>query len=271
MLMANSPVTMAKTPDIYHLPVTRGLALAWVNSYSAVVVKTPGATLMFDPVSLEVPDDVTLDLIAVSHDHSDHWDPRLVEELRRRTQATVVTSTFMASRLNQTPLSANEIPPLALYESENFAQQENRKELHSGLVKPLQPGYSLEVGDVTLTALRCDHAARQPLSFLVRTADNLTVYLPGDSTPFPEMADLAAQLTHPEGGGPRVRVDILIWMGTALTDGAEIARLVRPKVLVTYAIAPPQAGVRARKILRQLTPQLEFHALERHQAFLYPP
>ena len=252
---------MAKTPDIYHLPVTRGLALAWVNSYSAVVVKTPGATLLFDPVSLEVPDDVTLDLIAVSHDHSDHWDHRLVEELRERTGAAVATSPFLASQyLNYDRPARDDIVPQRWLEP-----------LPSGQVVPLQPGDELVAGDISLTALRCDHAARQPLSFLVRTADNLTVYLPGDSTPFPEMVDLPSQFTHPEGEGPRVRVDILIWMGTALTDGAEIARLVRPKVLLTYAIAPPQAGVRAREILRQLTPRLEFHALERHQAFLYPP
>ncbi|MCH8090657.1 MAG: aminopeptidase P family protein [Chloroflexi bacterium] len=35
---------------------------------------------------------------------------------------------------------------------------------------PLNPGDHLEVGDVVLTALRCDHAAREPLSFMVRTA-----------------------------------------------------------------------------------------------------
>ncbi len=151
-----------------------------------------------------------------------------------------------------------------------------------GTVNALQPGEEVEVGDVLLTALRCDHAARQPLAFLVRTADGITVYLPGDTTPFPEMARLPGRPPHPrslspkEREGPdevgaRVRVDILLWMGTALADGAEIARLVRPRVLVTYAITPAAAGARAKGILTQLTHGLEFQALERNRVFVYPP
>ena len=62
-------------PDIFHTQPIHGVALAWVNSYSAVVVKTPGATILFDPVSMEVPAGSSLDLIAVSHGHSDHWPP----------------------------------------------------------------------------------------------------------------------------------------------------------------------------------------------------
>jgi L-ascorbate metabolism protein UlaG (beta-lactamase superfamily) len=292
--------------DIYHTQLDRGLALAWVNSYSAVVVKTPGATLLFDPVSLLVPQDASVDLIAVSHDHSDHWDPQLVADLQRRTRAVVAAPPFLASRLSpppsgaplspgscqpspaphlqaaQTSPSAEEIPPYPLCEREKWGNSpslESKKKLCSDKVKPLNPGDSLEVGDVLLTALRCDHAARQPLSFLVRTADGFTVYLPGDSTPFPEMADLLDQLPHlrpgpavlplPQGGRPRM--DILLWMGTALADGAQIAQLVHPKVTVTYEIGPPAAGTRARGILTHLTPHLKFHALERHQVFVYQP
>ena len=133
-----------------------------------------------------------------------------------------------------------------------------------------------------LKGLRCDHPARQPLAFQVRTADGVTVYLPGDTIPFPDMADLPAQPPHPRSLSPRERVgsdevgdrvgvDIVLWMGTALADGAEIARLVRPKVLLTYAITPAAAGARAKGILTQLTPGLEFQALERNHVFVYPP
>ena len=45
------------TNDIYHTRVSHGVALAWVNSYSAVVVKTSDATMLFDPVGMEVPAD----------------------------------------------------------------------------------------------------------------------------------------------------------------------------------------------------------------------
>lgn len=229
--------------DIYHIQLDRGLALAWVNSYSAVVVRTPGATLLFDPVSLQVPEDVRLDLIAVSHGHSDHWDAGLVAELQQRTGAVVAVSPPLTSRL-------------ALSGPGQGAP-------HSGGVVPMLPGDQLEIGDVTVSALRCDHAAPEPLAFLVRTSDNLAVYLPGDSSPFPGMSCLGS-------GASEGRPDVLLWMGTALEDGARICKLVRPKVLVTYAIAPPAAGARARRILTRLTPKVHFHALDRNQVLLYP-
>ena len=269
------------TPDIYHTELSRGLALAWVNSYSAVVVKTPGATLLFDPVSLVVPEDTALDLIAISHDHSDHWDPQLVAELQLRARAMAV-SPHLAARLAATiaPVGNSPSPSASSTPSTSTGEGwDGGAPPASVNVHPMLPGDRLEVGDVELTALRCDHAAREPLSFMVRTSDGLTVYLPGDSTPFPEMAELptnphpkSLSLGEKDGSdaiGARVRVDVLLWMGTVLGDGAEILRLVAPKALATYAIAPPAAGIRSREMLTRLAPEVSFHALERNQVFMY--
>ena len=283
----------SNNPDIYHTHLSQGVALAWVNSYSAVVVKTAGATLLFDPVGMEVPDDGTLDLIAVSHGHSDHWEHQLVVRLQQRTQAMVVTSPFLANRLNGAPLpdkqsSSNtsavggnvaEIAlnsPLQRRGTGDIGSRETSAQGNSNQVIPVQPGDKLKIGDVTITALRCDHPAEGPLAFLVQTADGVTVYLPGDTTPFPEMGELADDRPHPGltaiplPEGPRVRVDVLLWMGTALGDGARIAQLVQPKIFLTYAIAPLAAGIRAKDMLTQYTPDLAFHALQRHEIFLYP-
>jgi L-ascorbate metabolism protein UlaG (beta-lactamase superfamily) len=238
--------------DIYHTRLEQGLAMAWVNSYSAVVVKTPGATLLFDPVSVAVPEDARIDAIAISHEHSDHWDPHLVTELQRRTGALIATTPYLASRLAPLLCKGSQPSPPAPLPAGEESQV-------SFPFKPLQPGDSLTIGDVRLTALRCDHAARQTLAFLAQTSEQITVYLPGDGTPFPEMKQLSQQY-HP---------DILLWMGTMLEDGAKIAELAQPKVLVTYAINPPVAGKRAQSILTRLTPEIQFFALERHQVFRY--
>ena len=250
--MADHPVLMQQTnSDIYHTRVTHGVALAWANSYSAVVVKTPEATLLFDPVSMELPEDATLDLIAVSHSHSDHWDPSAVVKMQRQSRALVATSQSLAHRLNGA-----------------FQNQGD-----TTTVVAVQPGDTLNFGDATITILRCDHAAVEPLSFLVQTADGVTIYLPGDTTPFPEMERVPSPslstVPPPEGERDRVRIDILLWMGTALEDGARIAQQVKPKEFLTYAIAPSAAGARARDILTRYTPSLPFRALERHEVFLY--
>ena len=89
------------TNDIYHARVSHGVALAWVNSYSAVVVKTSDTTMLFDPVGMEVPADSPLDLIVVSHGHSDHWEPKLVVQIQARTSATVAAPPALAEKLRQ--------------------------------------------------------------------------------------------------------------------------------------------------------------------------
>ena len=99
--------------DIYRTQVSTGVAIAWANSYSAVVVKTPGATLLFDPVGMDVPECVSLDLIAVSHGHSDHWEPALITELRGRTGSTVAAPPSLAAKLRQ---DGGKIPPTPLLE-----------------------------------------------------------------------------------------------------------------------------------------------------------
>ena len=240
----------------YRTKISRGVALAWVNSYSGLVVKTPGATLLFDPVGMDVPEGVSLDLVAISHGHSDHWDPRLVARLQQRPELQVAASANLA------------------------AQLETNSPSH--VVRRLQPGDELTIADATVTALRCDHAAVEPLAFQVKTSDGLTVYLPGDTTPFPEMTHLPA-LLRPEAqcaaedSGQEdphedpLGVDLLVWMGTSLNDGARIAQLVQPQVFLSYAITPPAAAGRAYSILTGLTPEVPFQALDRHQVFVYPP
>lgn len=263
--------------DIYRTQVSRGVALAWVNSYSAVVIKTPGATLLFDPVGMEVPSDAPLDLIAITHGHSDHWEPALIAELQGRTGSTVAASPSLAAKLRQ---SGEKIPPTSLLErgavgyagAGGLGGREAKDPRALQDILSLLPGDQVTVGDATVSALRCDHAAVEPLAFQVSTLDGVTVYLPGDTTPFPEMAQLPNAFSEKPGHGQTTErgIDVLCWMGTALADGAKIASLVQPKVFLSYAITPPAAGDRAYEILTALTPDIPFQALDRHQVFLWP-
>jgi L-ascorbate metabolism protein UlaG (beta-lactamase superfamily) len=217
----------ASGAGIFDAGAADGLALAWVNSYSAVAVRSARATLLLDPVSMNVPPGAALDVVAVSHDHSDHWDPGLVCGLQERTGAKVAASPVLAERLER---------------------------LGCANVVPMCPGDSVSVGGLELEAARCDHPATEPLSFVLHIAGGRKVYLPGDTTPFPEMPS---------------DVDVLFWTGTSLADGAEIARLVNPRLFLTYAIDPPRAGQRAMGILTAQNPQVKSRALRRHEVFHY--
>ena len=217
----------ASGAGIFDAGAADGLALAWVNSYSAVAVRSAHATLLLDPVSMSVPPGAALDVIAVSHDHSDHWDPGLVCGLQKHTGAKVAASPVLAERLER---------------------------LGCANVVPMRPGDFVSASGLELEAARCDHPATEPLSFVLHTAGSRKVYLPGDTTPFPEMPS---------------DVEILFWTGTSLADGAEIARLVNPRLFLTYVIDPPRAGERAMGILAAQNPQVEFRSLRRHEVFHY--
>ena len=263
--------------DIYRTQVSRGVVIAWVNSYSAVVVKTSGATLLFDPVGMDVPEGVSLDLIAVSHGHSDHWEPELVTKIQSRTGSTVATPPSLAAKLGQSGDEIPSTPPLEKGASGYIGVGDLGARDAKGQgpwqdIVSLLPGDEITVGGTTVSALRCDHAAAEPLAFQVSTPDGVTVYLPGDTTPFPEMAQLPNTVSERPGHGQTTErgIDVLCWMGTALADGAKIARLVQPKVFLSYAITPPAAGDRAHEILTALTPDIPFQALDRHQVFLWP-
>ena len=192
--------------DIFRTQMKPGtVALAWVNSYSAVVVRTPNVAFLFDPVAMPVEPDMKADVIAISHDHSDHWEPELVIRLQEHTGALVATSSFLAAQLNTLP---------------------------SDRIVGMEVGGCLEAGGAQLIAQRCDHSARQPLSFLLRSEEGITLYHPSDSTPFPEMEEVRKKY------GPR----ILLYMGTSFEPGARIAQMVQPEALVSYRIGAPGCG-----------------------------
>ena len=182
------------------LSVPRGsLALVLFNVYSSLMLKTGHLTAIFDPVKLSldkhhfaVPE---VDAIIITHEHSDHFDEKLVLAIARMSQATIITTPFIAGRLE--------------------------KAAHK--VHGLRAGDSVTVKGVTFYAEHCQHAANEPLAFIIKT-DAATIYHPGDSNPFPEMATIDS----------RYQPEILLYLGTSKKNLIEIAEMVKPDIIVTY-------------------------------------
>jgi len=216
--------------EIFDLRVSSGkIALVWFNSYSGIIIKTPITTLIFDPVRIRLEEYIQADVIVVTHEHLDHFDPELVSGLQKKTNATILTTPFVAQRLR------------------------------GEKTKALKVGDSFAFKDVELHAERCDHPAKQPLSFITSTKDGITVYHPSDSDPFPEMAELEK----------KYKPDILLYLGTSLVNAAQIAKLVKPQVAVS-CYTDMESGRKFIEAMRREAPKTQAKMVRRFEIYQYP-
>ncbi|MBA7495551.1 hypothetical protein ES702_06138 [subsurface metagenome] len=216
--------------EIFDFQVSPGkIALVWFNSYSGIIIKTPISTLIFDPVRIKLEECIQADVIAITHEHFDHFDPELVRGLQKKTNAPVLTSPFVAQRLP------------------------------SDKVKSLRVGDSFRIKDVKLHAEYCDHPANQPLSFVISTESGITIYHPNDSNPFGGMAKLRE----------RFKPDILLYFGTSLEKASQIARLVRPQVILSYYTDMESRRRFTDKVEREV-PGTNATIIKRFEIYQYP-
>lgn len=216
--------------EILNLRVSAGtVALTWFNSYSGIMVRSPEATLIFDPRGIRLEEHIQADAIVVTHEHSDHFDPEIVAELQKRTNALILTTPFVAQRLSK------------------------------GKAEALKVGDSVVIKDIELHAERCDHPANQPLSFVISTQSGITIYHPSDSEPFPEMAELRE----------RYKPDVLLYWGTPFKNAVQIAKLVKPQIVLSYYTDVESARRFTREMIQE-APDTETKVLKRFEIYQYP-
>lgn len=206
------------------------ISLLAFDSHSGVRIDTPSSTLIFDPIGIKVEEVSRADAIVITHEHPDHLDVRKVVTLQRKTRARVVTTPFVAGLL---------------------------KELPSDRLCPLRIGETFDLDGVRLQAERSKHPGRQPLAFLLTTAEGIRLYHPSDSDPFPEMERLATE------GSP----DIVLYLGGALEKGLHIAQLARPRVFLFRYLDPSRVVQR----LKEAPGRIQGEILRPLQAYRYPP
>ena len=182
---------------IFDVSVTKGeFALSFLNTYSTVVLKTDSMTAIFDPVKVKCRDEDTIDLIIITHEHSDHFERDLVINLQKQKNALVLTTPFLAQKLE---------------EIEEY-------------VKPLKVEDSFKSKDISFYAEYSNHQANQPLSFVI-CSETVTIYHPNDSRPFPEMSVIREKYNP----------GLMLFTGTLLGEMPEMAEMIRPKVIVSYS------------------------------------
>lgn len=185
--------------------------------------------MIFDPVKISLEDYIEADAIVITHEHLDHFDRELVRKLQKKTDALILTTPFVAQRLPGEDTRALEV------------------------------GESFVIKDVRLYAERCEHPANQPLAFIISTENGITIYHPSDSEPFPEMT----------GIGERYKPDILVYFGTSLEKATQIARLVKPQVVVSY-YADIRSQLEFAERLRIELPEANMKTIKRFEIYQYP-
>ena len=166
-----------------------------LNTYSTLVVKTDSLTAIFDPVEITLDKKDKIDLIIITHEHSDHFDRDLVIDLQKQKNAHILTTPFIARQLGEL----------------------------GGSLRPLKVGDSFKSNDTAFCAEYSNHPGNHPLSFVI-CPHVATIYHPNDSRPFPEMRSIRR----------RYNPDLMVYTGNSLGEIPEIAELIRPKTILSY-------------------------------------
>ena len=217
-------------------PKSKSIAIQWFNSYSGVSIKTLGKTLVIDPCVANAKDFGDVDVVLITHEHHDHFDEAIVKEIFSLTNCMVVADPTTYELIKGIPKTK--------------------------LVKATV-GAQLMVGDVQIHVESSHHPpAATPVTYMIVCEGGCAIYHTSDSLPFTEMSDI----------GQRFKPDLAfctigIAPGASPRSGAEIAKLVQPKIAVPYH------GSRFSEfsdILVNEAPQIKSMLLEIGKEYRYP-
>ena len=201
------------------------IAFLWFNRFSGVTVRTPRKTLVFDPADVEPGAFKKVDAILITHEHFDHLDVDIVRDIHERTRCLVIADLTSAERL--------------------------RNAVASDKLREVRVGSELKIDNVAVRAEGFNHPAATPVSFLVTTEDGIKIYHTGDTLPFPEMKRIGEQ-SPPDIVFCTVGIPA---PGASPETGAEIVKMVKPKVAVPYH-APKADSTKFAELLSKEAPEV---------------
>jgi len=210
--------------SIQKIPERNTILFVWLNQYAGILLKTPSKTLAIDPVDVKPKSLQQVDAILITHEHYDHLDPRLIVEIQKATNCLIIADAASTKKLKHA------IPPESL--------------------KEIKPGAEIKMGEVSVKAEKCNHAAQAPVTYIITSEDEVKVYHTADSLPFPELAVM----------GQKEKFDVVfcavgIASGSTPQTGFEIARLTKPQVAVPYHTATAASQIEFAEILKKELPR----------------
>jgi L-ascorbate metabolism protein UlaG (beta-lactamase superfamily) len=210
--------------SVQKIPEKNAILFVWFNQYSGVLLKTPTKTFAIDPVDVKPKYLNNVDAIILTHEHYDHLDSNLVKEVQKTTNCTVIADPASAFILkHHIPIDKLQV---------------------------IRIGNQINVGEVVIKAVKCNHNARYPNTYIITSEDGLKIYHTADSLPFPEMAKMGIDEQFDV-----VFCSVGITIGAAPESGFEIARLTKPPLAVPYHTNLPANQKTFQQLLRKELPR----------------
>ena len=210
--------------SIQKIPSKNSVFFVWLNQYAGILLKTPGKTMLIDPVDVKAKAFQNLDAVLITHEHYDHLDPRLITEIQKDTKCTIIADSASTKKLQ--PVIPN------------------------GKLQEVKPGDEAKLGEVCIKAEKCNHSAQAPVTYIVTSEDGVKIYHAADSLPFPELAAI----------GKKEKFDLIfcavgIAPGSSPQSAFEIAWLTKPHMAVPYHTASIASQKEFAQLLKEELPK----------------
>ncbi len=127
--------------SILKIPEKNTILFVWLNQYAGILLKTPSKTIAIDPVDVKPKSLRQVDAILITHEHSDHLDPRLIIEIQKATNCMIIADSASTKKLKHAiPLES---------------------------LKEIKPGMEVKLGEVSVKAEKCNHPAQSPVTYII--------------------------------------------------------------------------------------------------------
>jgi L-ascorbate metabolism protein UlaG (beta-lactamase superfamily) len=206
--------------SIHNMADPNTVLFTWFNQYAGILLKTPSKTLVIDPVDIKVKNLKAVDAILITHEHYDHLDPPLIEEIQKKTDCSVIADFASVKKLQHAICKEK--------------------------LQEARPGMKTKIGEVTVKVEKCNHPAQAPVTYIVTSEDNLKIYHTADTLPFPELALMGQNEKF-----DAVFCTVGIAPNATPQTGFEIARLTKPHLAIPYHTADIQSQAEFAKILKK--------------------
>ena len=179
--------------------VGKTIKVLWFNEYSGFRITYGEVILVVDPCQVQSSFIGKVNYVLISHEHLDHLDIRVVNELSRHS-------------------------PMILADTESAVKLKNY--IPRGQLRIMKPGDIYKDSKISITAYKSVHPAVNPVTYLIKYSDGTKIFYAGDSLVSGEHSQIA-----------KLDVDLAlipigIAPGASPKSGSEMVHTIQPKVAI---------------------------------------